>query len=69
MFRFDHGFTIISRLAFETSGRYGFAPVFNQVYACTKDVNYFVPLSLLKRFGESEAATIGLNLQLGFTFN
>jgi hypothetical protein len=69
MFRFDHGFTIISRLAFETSGRYGFTPVFNQVYARTKDVNYFVALSLPTRFGESEAATIGLNLQIGFTFN
>jgi hypothetical protein len=69
MFRFSHGFTIISRLAFETSGRYGFTPVFNQVYARTKAVNYFVALSLPNRFGESEAATIGLNLQIGFTFN
>ncbi|WP_259067687.1 hypothetical protein HDF24_19310 [Mucilaginibacter sp. X4EP1] len=69
MFRFSHGFTIISRLAFETSGRYGFTPVFNQVYARTKDVNYFVALSLPTRFGESEAATVGLNLQIGFTFN
>jgi len=40
MFRFDHGFTIITRLAFETSGRYGFTPVFNQIYARTKAVNY-----------------------------
>jgi hypothetical protein len=69
MFRFDHGFTIITRLAFETQGRYGFTPVFNQVYARTKDVNYFVALSLPTRFGDSEAASIGLNLQIGFTFN
>jgi hypothetical protein len=69
MFRFNHGFTIISRLAFETSGRYGFTPVFNQVYARTKDVNYFVALSLPTRFGNSQAATLGLNLQFGFTFN
>jgi hypothetical protein len=69
MFRFDHGFTIISRLAFETSGRYGFTPVFNQIYARTKDVNYFVALSLPTRFGNSEAATLGLNLQIGFIFN
>lgn len=69
MFRFSHGFTIISRLAFETSGRYGFTPVFNQVYARTKDVNYFVALSLPTRFGDSQAATLGLNLQLGFIFN
>jgi hypothetical protein len=69
MFRFDHGFTLITRLAFETQGRYGFTPVFNQVYARTKDVNYFVALSLPARFGDSEAASVGLNLQIGFIFN
>jgi len=69
MFRFQHGFTFISRLAFETSGRYGFTPVFNQVYARTKDVNYFVALSTPVRFGNSADASIGLNLQIGFTFN
>jgi len=69
MFRFDHGFTIITRLAFETSGRYGFTPVFNQVYARTKAVNYFVALSLPNRFGNTDPYSIGLNLQIGFTFN
>jgi hypothetical protein len=69
MFRFEHGFTIITRLAFETSGRYGFTPVFNQVYARSKFVNYFVALSLPNRFGNSTAYSIGLNLQIGFTFN
>jgi hypothetical protein len=69
MFRFDHGFTIITRLAFETSGRYGFTPVFNQVYARSKAVNYFVALSLPNRFGNSDPYSLGLNLQIGFTFN
>ena len=69
MFRFEHQFTFIPRFAFETSGRYGFTPVFNQVYLRTKDVNYFVALSLPARFGDSEAASIGLNLQIGFIFN
>jgi hypothetical protein len=69
MFRFERGFTFIPRLAFETSGRYGFTPVFNQVYLRTKDVNYFVAMSLPTRFGNSAAASIGLNLQIGFTFN
>lgn len=69
MFRFEHGFTIITRLAFETSGRYGFTPVFNQVYARTKAVNYFVALSLPNRFGNAQAYSLGLNLQIGFTFN
>jgi len=69
MFRFDHGFTIITRLAFETSGRYGFTPVFNQVFARSRAVNYFVAASLPNRFGNSDPYAIGLNLQLGFTFN
>jgi hypothetical protein len=69
MFRFEHGFTIITRLAFETSGRYGFTPVFNKVYLRTKDVNYFVALSTPARFGNSTPASVGLNLQIGFIFN
>jgi len=69
MFRFQHGFTIISRVAFDTNGRYGFTPVFNQIYARTKDVNYFVALSLPARFGNNQPATLGLNLQIGFIFN
>jgi len=69
MFRFQNGFTIITRLAFETEGRYGFTPVFNQIYARTKDVNYFVALSLPARFGNGESASLGLNLQIGFIFN
>jgi len=69
MFRFEHGFTIITRLAFQTDGKYGFTPVFNQVYARTKYVNYFVAGSLPVRFGGGEAASIGVSLQIGFIFN
>lgn len=69
MFRFDHGFTVITRLAFETAGRYGFTPVFNQVYARTKYVAYFIAGSLPTRFGNGAPASIGFNVQFGFTFN
>ena len=69
MFRFDHGFTIITRLAFATDGQYGFTPVFNQIYARTKYVNYFVAGSLPVRFGGGGPATIGVSLQFGFIFN
>ena len=69
MFRFEHGFTIITRLAFTTDGQYGFTPVFNQIYARTKDVNYFVAGSIPVRFGGGGPATIGLSLQIGFIFN
>lgn len=69
MFRFQHGFTFISRLAFETSGRYGFTPVFNQVLVRTKFINYFTAASAPVRFGNSTDASIGLSLQFGLTFN
>jgi hypothetical protein len=69
MFRFKNGFNIIARLAFETQGRYGFTPVFNKVYLKTKAINYFVALSLPARFGNSLPASIGANVQFGFTFN
>src|ERR1700749_459857 len=69
MFRFEHGFTIITRLAFETEGRYGFTPVFNQVYARTKYVNYFIAGSLPTRLGNGAEPSIGINIQFGFTFN
>ncbi len=69
MFRFRHGFTIITRLAFETSGRYGFTPVFNKILVRTKAVNYFLALSAPARFGNNAPASIGANVQFGFIFN
>ncbi len=69
MFRFDHGFTIIPRLAFSTSGRFGFTPVFNKIFARTKFANYFFSLSLPARFGNNASASIGLSTQFGLIFN
>ncbi len=69
IFRFENGFNFIPRLAFETQGRYGITPVFNKVYARTRDIDYWFSISLPARFGNSQPASIGLNLQIGFTFN
>lgn len=69
MFRFKHGLSLITRLAFETQGRYGFTPVLNYVYMRTRAVNYWFSVSSPVRFGNSQPASIGLNLQIGFTFN
>jgi hypothetical protein len=68
MFRFKHNFTIITRLAFETSGRFGFTPVFNKVVAKAKNVNYFIAMSTPFRMGNSKPVSIGLALQLGISF-
>lgn len=69
MFRFKHGLTLITRMAFETQGRYGFTPVLNKVYLRTKVVNYFIAASLPTRFGNNQLPSIGGSLQFGFIFN
>lgn len=69
MFRFKHGLTLITRIAFETQGRYGFTPVLNKVYLRTKAVNYFIAASLPTRFGNNQLPSIGGSLQFGFIFN
>ena len=69
IFRFNHGFNFIPRLAFETQGRFGFTPVFNKVYLRTQDADYWFSVSLPVRVGNNLPASIGANLQIGFTFN
>lgn len=69
VFRFPHNFNIIPRLAFETQGRYGFTPVFNKVYCRTSAVDYWFSVSFPARFGNNALASVGANLQIGFTFN
>jgi hypothetical protein len=68
MFRFKHGFTFIGRMAFETSGRFGVTPVFNQVIKRGKDANFFVSIPIPVRFGNSIPTSIGTGLQLGVSF-
>jgi hypothetical protein len=68
MFRFKHGFTFIGRMAFETSGRFGVTPVFNQVIKKGKDASLFVSVPFPVRFGNDQPTTISTGLQLGVTF-
>ncbi len=68
MFRRAHGFTIITRAAFETAGRYGATLVFNKVVAKTKKHNYFVSTPIPIRFGNDKPASITIALQIGLTF-
>jgi hypothetical protein len=68
MFRFRHGFTFIGRMAFETNGRFGVTPVFNQVIKKGKDANLFVSVPIPVRFGNDQPASISTGLQLGVSF-
>ncbi|MBW4888581.1 hypothetical protein KXQ82_02595 [Mucilaginibacter sp. HMF5004] len=62
------GFTFAGRAAFETSGRYGFTPVFNKTVIKNKDCSYFVAVPLPVRFGNDKptAATIGFQFGIAF---
>jgi len=68
MFRFKHGFTFVTRLAFETSGRYGLTAVFNKVLLDKKNVKYFIAVPVPFRFGNDQSASVGLGLQFGVGF-
>lgn len=68
MFRFKHGFTFIGRMAFETNGRFGATPVFNQVIKKGKDASFFVSVPFPVRFGNDQRVTVSTGLQLGVSF-
>ncbi|MEH3113026.1 hypothetical protein [Pedobacter terrae] len=68
MFRFSHGFTFIARAAFETSGRFGFTPVVNQVLLKGKNMNLYAALPVPFRFGNGQPASLGGGLQVGIGF-
>ena len=68
MFRFKHGFTLITRAAFDSNGRFGFTPVYNFIIHRTKLCNYFIAASNPVRFGNNQPSSIGLNFQIGTAF-
>lgn len=68
MFRKKHGFTIVTRAAFETSGRYGATVTFSKVVAKTKTNNIFIATPIPFRFGNEKPASVGFNVLLGITF-
>lgn len=68
MFRRPHGFTILTRAAFETAGRYGATLVFNKVIVKTKTNNIFIATPIPLRFGNDKPVSVGFALQFGITF-
>jgi hypothetical protein len=68
MFRFKKGFTFIGRTAFETNGRFGLTPVFNQRLIQGKDANLFVAAAFPLRFGNAQPTSVTSALQVGVSF-
>lgn len=68
VFRFPKSWTLYTRMAFETAGRYGFTPSISKVVYKTKNNNFFVTVPAPLRFGNDKPVSIGLGLQIGLTF-
>ncbi|HEX9510431.1 MAG TPA: hypothetical protein VF939_08100 [Puia sp.] len=68
MFRLNHGFTLIPRLAFQTDGRYGFTPVFSKIFIRKKDYQLYLSVSEPVRFGNKLPSSFTTALQVGITF-
>ena len=68
IFRYPKGFNFLTRLAFETSGRYGTVFVFNKVFYKTKMNSYWVSVPIPARFGNNVPASVGIGLQFGVSF-
>lgn len=62
------GYTFAGRMAFESSGRYGFTPVINKTVIKSENCSYFVALPLPVRFGNDHPATFTAGFQFGIAF-
>lgn len=63
-----HDFTLASRLAFETSGRYGVTPVLNKMVKRGQTLSYFVAVPVPLRFGNDRPTSLTVGLQVGIVF-
>lgn len=68
LFALGNGFTLATRAAFETSGRFGFTPVLNKIVKKGKQVNYFAAVPVPARFGNDQPASVTVGFQFGIIF-
>jgi len=68
IFRFKKGFAIITRMAFETAGRFGESTVFSKVFTPAKKSSLFLSLGIPIRFGNNLPASIGATIFFGVAF-
>lgn len=62
------GYTFAGRAAFETSGRYGFTPVFNKTIIKSSSCSYYIAVPLPVRFGNDHPASFTVAFQFGIAF-
>ena len=68
LFGLGKGFTLATRAAFETSGRYGFTPVLNKIVKKGQSCSYFVAVPVPVRFGNDQPTSLTVGFQFGIIF-
>jgi hypothetical protein len=68
LFALGKGFTLATRAAFETSGRYGVTPVLNKVLMKGKSSSFYVAIPVPARFGNDHPASVALAFHFGIAF-
>jgi len=68
LFALGNGFTLATRAAFETSGRYGFTPVLTKTVIRNKNSSFYASLPMPARFGNNQPATFALAFHFGIAF-
>jgi hypothetical protein len=68
IFRLKKGLAIITRVAFETAGRFGESTVISKVFSPTKSISPILALGIPVRFGNNLPASIGATIFLGIGF-
>ncbi|MDP1744671.1 MAG: hypothetical protein Q8L90_03785 [Bacteroidota bacterium] len=68
MFRLPKSWIIYTRMAFETSGRYGITPSISKVLYKGKKSNVFASVPLPLRFGNNKPVSAGVSFQFGISF-
>lgn len=62
------GFNFLTRLAFNTNGRYGFTAVVNRPIIKRENATYFLAMPIPVRFGNDNPASVTIGFQFGISF-
>jgi len=68
MYKLGREFTLIGRLAYETSGRFGFTPILSKVLVRGPQSTFFVALLTPVRFGNNHSPSFTPSFQFGIGF-
>lgn len=68
LFALGKGYTLATRAAFETSGRFGVTPVLNKVVIKSKSSSIYIAIPVPLRFGNDMPVSVSPGFQFGIAF-